>query len=80
MVHRELIRTSEGDFTAAEFEWAEEGGYLVRFPAIAHLATEGGSLEDARAMAADCLQGYIETLRELGRRLPRNEPQRLSAG
>ncbi|MDZ3836604.1 MAG: type II toxin-antitoxin system HicB family antitoxin [Rhodospirillales bacterium] len=79
MIHRELIRTSEGDVTA-EFEPAEEGGYIVRFPAIAHLATEGGSLDDARAMAADCLQGYIETLRELGRPLPQHEPHRLSTG
>jgi len=77
MIHREMIRTSEGDFTA-EFDSAEEGGYVVRFPAIPDMATEGRSLEEARVMAADFLHGYLETLRELGRSVPSSEPQQLT--
>ncbi len=57
------------------FEPAEEGGYVVTFPAIPTLATQGETLEEAREMAADCLQGYLETLQELGRPLPESEDQ-----
>lgn len=74
MAHQESITTTEYAYTAV-FEPAEEGGYVVHFPAIPNLATEGESLEEARAMALDCLQGYLETLRELGRPLPESEEQ-----
>jgi antitoxin HicB len=57
------------------FEPAEEGGYVVTFPAIPNLATQGETLEEAREMAVDCLQGYLETLQELGRPLPESEDQ-----
>lgn len=72
MAQKETIRTTEYTFTAV-FEPAEEGGYVVTFPAIPHLATQGETLEEARAMAIDCLQGYLETLWELGRPLPESE-------
>ena len=55
------------------FEPAEEGGYVVTFPAIPNLATQGETLEEAREMAVDCLQGYLESLQELGRPLPESE-------
>ncbi|MCH7768505.1 MAG: type II toxin-antitoxin system HicB family antitoxin [Nitrospinae bacterium] len=57
------------------FEPAEEGGYVVTCPALPGLVTEGDTLEEAREMAADCLQGYLETLQELGRPLPESEDQ-----
>ncbi len=57
------------------FEPAEEGGYVVTFPAIPNLATQGETLEEAREMAVDCLQGYLESLQELGRPLPESEEQ-----
>jgi predicted RNase H-like HicB family nuclease len=38
----------------AVFEPAEEGGYVVTFPAIPGLGTQGETLDEARAMAADC--------------------------
>ena len=53
------IETTEYSFTAM-FERAEEGGVVVTFPAIPGLVTEGDTLEEARAMAVDCLQGYLE--------------------
>jgi predicted RNase H-like HicB family nuclease len=48
----------------------EEGGYVVTFPAIPDLATQGETIEEARLMAEDCLRGYLELLREAGRPMP----------
>ena len=45
-------------------EPAEEGGYIVRCPALPGLVTEGDTLEEARAMAEDAIRGYIESLRK----------------
>jgi antitoxin HicB len=50
----------------AIFEPAEEGGYIVTFPAIPGLATQGETLDEARAMAADCLTAYLQSLRKDG--------------
>lgn len=46
------------------FEPAEEGGYIVKCPALPGLVTEGDTLEEARAMAEDAIRGYIERLRK----------------
>lgn len=46
------------------FEPAEEGGFTVTCPALPGLVTEGDTLEEARAMAADAIRGYIESLRK----------------
>ena len=54
----------------AFFEPAEEGGFVVTCPALPGLVTEGDSLEDARAMAADAIRGYIESLLRDGLPLP----------
>ncbi len=69
MARKETIKTAEYTFTAV-FEPAEEGGYFVAFPAIPRLVTEGDTLDKARTMAADALQGYLEMLQEDGRPLP----------
>ena len=57
----------------ALFVPAEEGGYVVTFPAFPNLATEGTTLEEARAMAADCLLGHLEWRLEEGLPLPPSE-------
>ena len=54
----------------AVFEPAEERGYIVTFPAIPGLATQGEMMDEARAMAADCLRAYLESLRKDGEPLP----------
>jgi predicted RNase H-like HicB family nuclease len=54
----------------AVFERAEEGGYIVTFPAIPNLATHGETLDEARTMAADCLLAYLESLQKDGGRFP----------
>ena len=59
-------------FTAV-FEPAEEGGAVVIFSAIPNLATQGEALDEARAMAEDCLRCYLEALAAHGRPLPEGE-------
>jgi antitoxin HicB len=58
-------------FTAVIEADEEDGGFVVTFPAIPDLATQGETLEEARQMAEDCLRGYLEVLRETGRPLPK---------
>ena len=69
MQRNATLTTDEHIYTAV-FEPVDEGGYVVRFPAIPGVATQGETLEEAREMAADLLQGYLEILREDGRPLP----------
>jgi antitoxin HicB len=57
-------------FTAVIEPDEADGGYVVTFPAIPDLATQGETLAEARLMAEDCLRGYLEALRETGRPLP----------
>ena len=57
-------------FTAVIEPDEEDGGYVVTFPAIPDLATQGETLEEARLMAEDCLRGYLEVLQETSRPLP----------
>ena len=49
-------------------------GYTVTCPALPGLVTYGGTLEEARAMAADAIRGYIECLREDGEPIPDSDP------
>jgi predicted RNase H-like HicB family nuclease len=63
------MRPREYDFTIL-FEPAEEGGYIVRCPALPGLVTEGNTLAEARAMALDAIRAYIESLRRDGLRIP----------
>jgi antitoxin HicB len=65
-------------FTAVIEPDEEDGGYIVTFPAIPDLATQGETLAEARVMAEDCLRGYLEVLRETGRPMP--EPDATTAG
>ncbi len=45
----------------------KEGGYSVIFPDLNHLATCGDNLQEAVAMAVDCLAGYLyDMVREGG--------------
>ena len=74
MAHKEKIRTRALTFTAV-YEPAEEGGFVVRFPAIPNLATQGETLDEAREMAVDCLQGHLEALQESGLPLPESEEE-----
>jgi predicted RNase H-like HicB family nuclease len=46
------------------------GGYSVIFPDLNHLATCGDTLEEAFAMAVDCLAGYLYSARQMGETVP----------
>ncbi|HVZ17659.1 MAG TPA: type II toxin-antitoxin system HicB family antitoxin [Terriglobales bacterium] len=63
----------EASYTAV-FEPAEEGGFVVTFPAIPGLATQGETLDEARAMAVDCLRTYLESLEMDGEEPPYEAP------
>jgi predicted RNase H-like HicB family nuclease len=69
MKRSEPITTNEFSYTII-IEPAEEGGFVVTCPALRGLATQGETLEEARAMAADAIQGYLECLQEDGLSLP----------
>jgi predicted RNase H-like HicB family nuclease len=58
------------------FEPAPEGGYVVTCPALPGLVTEGDTLDDARAMAADAIRGYLESLQAEGLPLPEEKSAR----
>lgn len=48
----------------------EEGGYTVIVPALPGCVTFGETLEEAIAMAKEAIEGYIETLKDLGKEVP----------
>jgi predicted RNase H-like HicB family nuclease len=52
------------------FEPAAEGGYVVTCPALPGLVTEGDTLEEARAMAADAIRAYLQSLQKDGQPIP----------
>jgi antitoxin HicB len=60
---------------AVLFEPAGEGGFVVTCPALPGLVTEGDTLEEARAMAADAIRGYLEALAKDGLPIPPEDPQ-----
>ena len=44
------------------------------FPDLDHLATCGDTLEEAFAMAVDCLAGYLYNARQMGETVPEPSP------
>jgi antitoxin HicB len=64
----ETVRRGTYQYTVI-FEPAEEGGYVVHIPTLG-IATQGEDLNDARAMAEECIIGYLESLRKHGEEIP----------
>ena len=52
------------------FDPDPEGGYVVTCPALPGLVTHGQTLDEARRMAQDALEGFIEVLIEDGAQIP----------
>lgn len=52
----------------------EDNGYSVIFPDLNNLATCGDTLDEALAMAIDCLAGYLYWLRNDGETAPEPSP------
>ena len=77
MTRKQKITALEYSYTVL-FEPAEEGGYVVTCPTLPGLVTEGDTLEEARAMAADAIRVYLESLRMDGRPIPTEARSRRS--
>jgi antitoxin HicB len=50
-----------------------EGGYTVTCPALPGLVTYGETLEQARQMARDAMEGLIEVMLEKGEAIPESD-------
>lgn len=50
-----------------------EGGYTVTCPALPGLVTYGETLEEAREMAHDAMNGLIEIMLEKGEQIPESD-------
>jgi predicted RNase H-like HicB family nuclease len=61
MAQEERLRTHEYTFTAV-FEAEPEGGYTIHFPALRGCITYGETLDEARDMAREALELYLESL------------------
>jgi predicted RNase H-like HicB family nuclease len=57
-------------------EPAEEGGYVVTVPALPGCITQGDTLEEAVAMAEDCVRGFLEALVKAGQPIPTEDERR----
>jgi antitoxin HicB len=78
MSRKESITTDEYTYTVLLERDEEAGGFVVTCPALPGLVTEGNTLAEARAMAADAIKGYLESLRKHGHPIPRGEPAEAS--
>jgi predicted RNase H-like HicB family nuclease len=47
-----------------------EGGYSVFVPELPSVATQGETIEEARANAQDAIEGYLEVMHEDGLPVP----------
>ena len=54
--------------------YKEENGYSVIFPDLNNTATCGDTLDEAMAMAIDCLAGYLYTLQQEDEPIPSPSP------
>ncbi len=55
------------------FDPDPDGGYVVTCPALPGLVTWGATIDDARAMARDAMEGYIAVLIEDGEVVPESD-------
>ncbi len=63
------IRSEQYEYTVI-FEPAEEGGFIVKVPALNGIATQGETFDEAQAMAEDLIRGYLRSLRKHGEPIP----------
>ena len=68
--------------TGCEFdvilEAQDDGGYVASVPDLPGVWTQGDTREEAVAMVKDAIAGYLETLEELGRPLPKPNREHLT--
>ncbi len=78
MNHQKPITTAEYTYTVL-LQPEPEGGFTVLCPALPGLVTYGETIEEARAMAAEAIECYLESLRMDGLPLPESETPVASA-
>lgn len=61
------------------FDPDPEGGFVVTCPALPGLVTHGATLDEARTMAKDALEGFIEVLVADGEEIPESDPPQAKA-
>ncbi len=55
-----------------------EGGYSVFVPELPSVATQGETIEDARANAQEAIEGYLEVMHEDGPPIPTVQRDRVA--
>ena len=55
------------------FRTEPEGGFTVIVPSLPGCITYGKDLEEAREMAIDAIEGYLESLKKHGETIPSDE-------
>ncbi len=75
MARKKPLTVEDHTYTVV-FEPEEEGGYTVTCPSLPGLVTYGDTLEEARAMAADAIACYLESLRKDGLPAPESDTGR----
>jgi predicted RNase H-like HicB family nuclease len=63
------MATRELNFTIL-MQPGRRGGFIARCPAMPGVVSEGDTLEEARAQAAEAIRGYLEYLRTNGEPIP----------
>jgi antitoxin HicB len=73
--HAKIIEAVEGMTRTYTFAFSPEpeGGYTVTCPALPGLVTYGETLDEARAMARDAMEGLIEVMVECGEPIPESD-------
>ena len=69
---RETVGARHYRYTAV-FTPAEEGGFVVTVPALPGCVTEGDTLDEARTMAHEAIELYLESLVADGEEVPVEE-------
>lgn len=59
-------------------EAQDDGGYVASVPDLPGVWTQGDTREEAVAMVKHAIAGYLETLEELGRPLPKPNREHLT--
>jgi antitoxin HicB len=72
MKRSEPIITTEYTYTIL-LTREPEGGFTVTCPSLPGLVTYGENLEEARAMAAEAIECYLESLQKDGLPLPESD-------
>ena len=73
MAQQKRINTSHDYTYTVVFESEPEGGYTVTCPALAGLVTFGETIDEAREMAKEAIEGYLEGLTLAGEDIPPGE-------